>query len=78
MSTSRRLAGSGAGASTTTAAVRSRELYFRVNTVHIRVLALHKRREDIPALAAHLFALHGALSPPVERFDTAALQQMLR
>ena len=62
------------------AAGRFREdLYFRLNTVEIRIPALRERREDIPALAAHFLSRYATrYRRQLEGFETAALQQMLR
>ncbi len=61
------------------AAGRFREdLFFRLNTVEIRLPALRERREDIPALAAHFLAHYSTrYRRPIEGFETAALQSML-
>jgi DNA-binding NtrC family response regulator len=63
-----------------TAAGRFREdLFFRLNTVEIRLPPLRDRREDIPAFAAHFLARYAArYRRPVEGFETAALQQLLQ
>lgn len=61
------------------AAGRFREdLFFRLNTVEIRLPALRERRDDIPALAAHFLAHYSTrYRRPIEGFETAALQTML-
>ncbi len=54
------------------------DLFFRLNTVEIRLPALRERREDVPALAAHFLAHYASrYRRPMEGFETAALQQML-
>ncbi len=61
------------------AAGRFREdLFFRLNTVEIRLPALRERRDDIPALAAHFLSQYSLrYRRPIDGFETAALQQML-
>jgi len=54
------------------------DLFFRLNTVEIRLPALRERVEDIPALAAHFLARHAARYRREARgFEPAALQAML-
>jgi DNA-binding NtrC family response regulator len=54
------------------------DLYFRLNTVEIRIPPLRDRREDIPALAAHFLARYVArYKRPIEGFEPTALQQLL-
>jgi DNA-binding NtrC family response regulator len=62
------------------AGARFREdLYFRLNTVEIRLPPLRERREDIPALAAHFLSRYALrYRRPIEGFDTSALQQILQ
>jgi len=51
------------------------DLFFRLNTVEIRVPPLRDRREDIPPLAAHFLAQHARhYRKCVTGFDTAALR----
>lgn len=54
------------------------DLFFRLNTVEIRLPALRERVEDIPALAAHFLARHAARYRREARgFEPVALQTML-
>ncbi len=55
------------------------DLLFRINTVEIRVPPLRERREDVPLLAAHFLSQHARrYRKPVEGFEPAALEAMLR
>src|ERR1700712_4486400 len=55
------------------------DLFFRLNTVEIRLPPLRERREDIPALAAHFLSRYALrYRRPIEGFDTSALQQILQ
>ncbi len=54
------------------------DLFFRLNTVEIRLPPLRERREDIPVLAAHFLARYATrYRRAVHGFESAALQQML-
>jgi DNA-binding NtrC family response regulator len=54
------------------------DLYFRLNTVEIRIPPLRDRREDIPALAAHFLARYVTrYKRPIEGFEPTALQHLL-
>jgi DNA-binding NtrC family response regulator len=54
------------------------DLYFRLNTVEIRIPPLRDRREDIPALAAHFLARYVTrYKRPIEGFEPTALLQLL-
>ncbi len=62
-----------------TASGRFREdLFFRLNTVEIRLPSLRERRDDIPALAAHFLSQYSArYRRVIDGFETSALQQLL-
>lgn len=54
------------------------DLFFRLNTVEIRLPPLRERREDIPELAAHFLSRYALrYRRPIDGFDTSALQQLL-
>ena len=54
------------------------DLFFRLNTVEIRIPPLRDRREDIPLLAAHFLARYATrYRRPISGFDPAALQAIL-
>ena len=54
------------------------DLFFRLNTVEIRLPALRERLEDIPLLAAHFLARYAArYRKQVSGFDTATLAAMV-
>jgi len=54
------------------------DLFFRLNTVEIRLPALRERREDIPILAAHfLYRYSARYRRPLSGLDPAALQAIL-
>jgi len=61
------------------AAGRFREdLFFRINTVEIRVPALRQRREDIPLLAGHFLAQHDErYRKRVSSFSAEAMQALM-
>jgi DNA-binding NtrC family response regulator len=53
------------------------DLFFRLNTVEIRVPPLRERREDIPALAAHFLDLHaGHYRKCLTGFEPGALRAL--
>jgi DNA-binding NtrC family response regulator len=55
------------------------DLLFRLNTVEIHLPALRKRREDIPALAAHFLARHATrYRKAMEGLEPAAMQTLLQ
>jgi DNA-binding NtrC family response regulator len=54
------------------------DLLFRLNTVEIKLPALRKRREDIPALAAHFLGRYATrYRRQISGFEPAALQLLL-
>ena len=54
------------------------DLLFRLNTVEIKIPALRKRREDIPALAAHFLGRYATrYRRQISGFEPAALQLLL-
>jgi DNA-binding NtrC family response regulator len=54
------------------------DLFFRINTVVIRLPPLRERSEDLPLLAAHFLRQHAArYRKPLLRFEEAALQAIL-
>jgi DNA-binding NtrC family response regulator len=54
------------------------DLFFRINTVEIRLPPLRERPEDLPLLAAHFLHQHaGRYRKPLLRFDEGALQAIL-
>jgi DNA-binding NtrC family response regulator len=54
------------------------DLFFRLNTIEIRVPPLRERREDIPSLARHFLASHAArYRKDVRGFEPSALQALL-
>jgi DNA-binding NtrC family response regulator len=54
------------------------DLFFRLNTIEIRVPPLRERREDIPSLARHFLASHAArYRKDVRGFEPPALQALL-
>jgi DNA-binding NtrC family response regulator len=61
------------------AAGRFREdLYFRLNTIEIRVPALRERQEDVPALAARFLSRHAArYGKEIDGFDPLATAALL-
>jgi DNA-binding NtrC family response regulator len=75
----RLLSASNADLSKEVAASRFREdLFFRLNTIEIRVPPLRDRREDIPLLASHFLRLYAQrYRKNLTGFDPAALQVLL-
>ncbi len=54
------------------------DLFFRLNTIEIRLPPLRERREDIPALAAHFLSRFAArYAKTCEGFDAGATRAML-
>ncbi|HUI42008.1 MAG TPA: sigma-54 dependent transcriptional regulator [Terriglobia bacterium] len=54
------------------------DLFFRLNTVEVRMPPLRERREDIPVLAAHFLGQHAArYHKAVAGFSEAALRALL-
>jgi len=57
------------------------DLYYRVNVVPLELPALHRRREDIPALVEHFIAVYGRKHGPagleVEGLTPEALAQLM-
>jgi DNA-binding NtrC family response regulator len=54
------------------------DLFFRLNTIEIRVPPLRERREDIPSLARHFLTSHAArYRKDVRGFEPSALQALL-
>jgi DNA-binding NtrC family response regulator len=55
-----------------------RDLYYRINTVAMRVPPLRERREDIELLAHHFLRKHsGSAERPARRFSDAALRALV-
>jgi DNA-binding NtrC family response regulator len=53
------------------------DLYFRINTLHLRVPALRERPEDVPILARHLLArICAALDRPRVELSEAAARKL--
>jgi DNA-binding NtrC family response regulator len=54
------------------------DLFFRLNTIEVRVPPLRERREDIPSLAGHFLTSHAArYRKDVHGFEPSALQALL-
>lgn len=55
------------------------DLFFRLNTVEIRLPPLRERREDIPSLAAHFLSRYAArYRRQIRGFETSALQLLFQ
>jgi DNA-binding NtrC family response regulator len=55
------------------------DLFFRINTIEIRIPPLRERREDIPGLAQHFLVQHARrYRKAVTGFEPAALEALLR
>jgi len=54
------------------------DLFFRLNTVEIRVPPLRERREDVPALAAHFLVKYCArYNKPLKGFSPESMERMM-
>jgi len=55
-----------------------RDLFFRLNAIHIELPPLRQRRDDIPVLVQHFVALHDARHGTATQVTPAASQLLLR
>jgi two-component system response regulator HydG len=55
-----------------------KDLYFRLQTVRVRIPPLRERKEDIPLLARYFVRLYGSrTTPPVLKIANEAMEEML-
>jgi DNA-binding NtrC family response regulator len=56
-----------------------KDLYYRLNVIHIKLPSLQERRSDIPILVSHFLAKFCAdMRMPLKTFSPAALREMMR